>query len=77
MRVVVQLLTTSQPLEYSAVNTYQSGDFYCVYTIDGIIYKFPMVNIFRVIEEYGIHGKNIEEKKEYWFGKRLDQKENE
>lgn len=73
MRVVIQLTPTSQPLEYNAINTWETDNFYCIYTVDGIVYKFPIIKMFRAIEEYGLHGKNILEKKEFWFGDRKDQ----
>jgi len=62
LRVIIQLKETSQPLEYEAINTYQKGDLFCIYTYEGNIYKFPMNNIWRIIEIYGFHGENIKEK---------------
>lgn len=64
MKVVIQLRETSQPLEYESINTYQKGDMYCVYSNDGLVYKFPMSSIFRVVEDYGYHGVNIKETRE-------------
>lgn len=50
--VIVELKETSQALELAARNTYTKGPFYCVYTAEGIVQKFPIDNIWRVKEEY-------------------------
>jgi len=39
------------------VNTYQKGDLYIVYTSNEKSYKYPIADIFRVIEDYGHHGR--------------------
>ena len=59
--VSVQLKETSQPIRHEGiVNTYQKGDFYCVY--DGTYtYKYPIPNIWRIKEEYGEH-QTVQEK---------------
>jgi len=74
IRLTVHLKTQSQPIAHNNVlNTYQKGDFYCVYVAGAIIrasdgsvplatgdektYKYPIGDIFRVIEEYGFHGR--------------------
>lgn len=54
MKVSVQLMETSQPIEHEAKNTYIKGPFYCVLTNDKV-YKYPVVGIFRVVEDYGTH----------------------
>lgn len=69
MKVIIQLKETSQPLEYDAINSYQKGHFYCIYTEDGLIYNFPIMNIWRVVEDYGFHGRNIKENKDQLFNK--------
>ena len=51
--VRVELTETSQPLTYEAENTYTKGDFYCVFTTRGEVHKFPVRNIWRVVENYG------------------------
>jgi DNA gyrase inhibitor GyrI len=33
-------------------NAYIKGGMYCIYKQDGIVDKYPMVNIFRVQESY-------------------------
>lgn len=51
MKVIIYLKETSQSIEYSARNTYQKGDMYCVY--DGkLVYKYPIQNIWRIVEDY-------------------------
>ena len=53
MRVGLTLHETSQTLWFENVrNTYEKGSFYCLYT-DGQVNKFPITDIFSVIEDYG------------------------
>ena len=56
--VSVQLKESSQPVVYEKViNTYQKGDMFVVYTADEKSYKHPISTIWRIIEEYGYHGR--------------------
>ena len=56
--VKVQLRESSQPIVYERVlNTYQKGDLFVVYTADEKSYKHPLSTIWRVVEEYGYHGR--------------------
>jgi inhibitor of KinA sporulation pathway (predicted exonuclease) len=57
IKVQVLLTETSQPVEHDAKNTYTKGPFFCVYAIDGKVYKYPVANIWRVNEEYGVSGR--------------------
>ena len=54
MKIWVSLFETSQPILHKDVtNTYQKGNFYCVYVeAKNLVYKYPLKNIFRVVEEY-------------------------
>ena len=54
-KVEVWLYQTSEPLRHNAVNTYQKGDFYCVYDEKEMVTKYPLIHIFRIVEEYGTH----------------------
>ncbi len=55
IKVQVQLRETSQPIHHNEVtNTYQKGDLYCVQVGD-VVYKYPIANIWRILEEYGEH----------------------
>jgi hypothetical protein len=56
--VKVQLKEQAQPIVYSGItNTYQKGDFYCLYRAETEeVIKHPIESIFRVIEPYGFHG---------------------
>lgn len=57
--VSIHLKTQSQPIVYAdVINTYQKGDFYVVYTGEEESHKFPIADIFRVIEDYGYHGRH-------------------
>ncbi len=54
MKIWVILFETSQPILHEDVtNTFQKGEFYCVYVeATNLVYKYPLGNIFRVVEEY-------------------------
>jgi len=57
--VSVQLRESSQPIVYENVlNSYQKGDLFVIYTDDEKSYKHPMDTIWRVVEEYGYHGRD-------------------
>lgn len=46
------MISQSNPIERHKVkNCYTKDGFYCVYK-DGLVEKFPMVNIFKVVETY-------------------------
>ena len=55
MKVSIQLKESTQPIEHEFINTYQKGDFYTVYTVDEKSYKYPIANIWRIMEDYGTH----------------------
>jgi hypothetical protein len=53
MEIKIHLLSQSKPIEYSEIkNAYTKDGMYCVYTKDSKVHKYPMVNIFRIEEEY-------------------------
>jgi len=53
MKVEIQLKETSQNIIYpDAINTYQKGDLFCVYLSNGKVHKYPLRNIWRIIEDY-------------------------
>lgn len=61
LKVRIYLKETSQPIVFNAAhNTYQKGDFFCVFVKsnpgviknEGVVYKYPMQNIFNVKETY-------------------------
>ena len=54
--ILIQLKGTSQPIAHESINTYEKGSFYCVYTTEEVVYKYPINTIFRVVEQYGEHG---------------------
>ena len=52
--IKIDLIETSQSIEFeNAKNAYSKGPFYCVY-IEGKVHKFPLANIWRVVETYGV-----------------------
>ena len=60
-QIEVWLKETSEPIIHQAANTYTKGPFYCVYCWNLVleverVFKYPVQNIFRVVEEYGSHG---------------------
>ena len=54
MKIEVHLTAQSRPITHSDVtNAYTKDGFYCVFIHDkNRVFKYPQVNIFRVIEEY-------------------------
>lgn len=55
MKIEVQRNETSQPLVYEALNAYTKGPMYCIlFEKSGkrVTHKFPLISLFRVIEEY-------------------------
>lgn len=62
LTVSVQLKESSQPIVYlDVLNTYQKGDLFVVYTAGEISYKHPISSIWRIIEDYGYHGRGKDE----------------
>ena len=58
--VSVQLKESSQPIIHDGViNTYQKGDIFVVYTDAEKSYKYPIANIWRLVEDYGYHGREV------------------
>ena len=56
--VIVQFKESSQPIIYEdVINTYQKGALFVVYTKDEKSYKHPIDTIWRIVEEYGYHGR--------------------
>jgi hypothetical protein len=57
MKVEVQLYQSSNAIPYdNAINCYTKGPMYCIlFERDGerVTHKYPVVNIFRIIEDYG------------------------
>ena len=52
-RVGIHLHLQSNPIVViDVVNAYEKGSFYCVYTEDGRVQKYPIANIWRVVEDY-------------------------
>jgi hypothetical protein len=49
-RVEVWLHSTSQPIFHEVTSTYQKGDMFCLRGVCGRTWKYPLWNIFRVIE---------------------------
>lgn len=57
--VKISLTETSQIIEHKAKNTYTKGPFFCVYdATDNQVYKYPVINIWRVSEGYGDSGRD-------------------
>lgn len=54
-RTSIHLMLTEQPIDHDCVNAYQKGAFYCVQLPNDKVVKYPMRNIWRVVEDYGRH----------------------
>jgi hypothetical protein len=53
MKIEIHLLSQSKAIVYENVkNAYTKDGMYCIYKEDGFVDKYPMVNIFRVMESY-------------------------
>lgn len=54
MNVKVELFTTSQPLIFENVtNTYTKDGLFCIYIkSESKVQKIPVINIFRITEDY-------------------------
>ncbi len=52
IKVKVELKETSQAIELNAVNTYTKGAFYCIFTEQSVVQKYPLANIWRITEDY-------------------------
>ena len=53
MNIKVHLFSQSKSIGYKNIkNAYTKDGMYCIYTEDNIVYKYPMVNIFRIEETY-------------------------
>ena len=51
MEVRVHLISQSKPIVHDSIlNTYVKSGMYCLMVRCGEVYKYPMVNIFRVTE---------------------------
>lgn len=53
--VEVWLHQLSEPIVHQAKSTYQKGSFFCVYEGEKV-FKYPIGDIFRIVESYGTHG---------------------
>ena len=56
MKVEVWLDKLNSPIKFEALSTYEKGNFFCVQhkTKMLVVTKFPIKNIFRVVEEYEV-----------------------
>ena len=53
MEIRVHLLSQSKEMVFKNVkNAYTKDGMYCLYTEEKLVYKYPLVNIFRVVEQY-------------------------
>lgn len=59
--VKIWLKETSNAIVYKNVdNTYEKGSFYCLHTVEKVAIKYPIANIWRVVED---HTDNLPEMK--------------
>ena len=56
IEVKVQLKETSQPIIHAkTVTTYTKGPFFCLLREDDTVVKYPVADVWRVVEDYGFH----------------------
>lgn len=54
--VRVQLKETSQPINHArSITTYTKGPFFCILRADDTVVKYPVADVWRIIEDYGYH----------------------
>jgi len=54
----IHLKTQSQPIVHDdVINSYEKGAFFCIQTANEKVFKYPIADIWRVIEDYGFHGR--------------------
>ena len=58
-KVEVWLDKTSEPIVHEAKSTYTKGPLFCVYCVDEKVHKYPVMRLFRVVEDYGSHGGGV------------------
>lgn len=52
MKVKVHLISQSKPIEHeNIINAYIKSGMYCLLLKNMEVYKYPLINIFRVIEK--------------------------
>jgi hypothetical protein len=57
--VWLHLKNQSQPITYEHVkNTYEKESFFCIYTEEELVFKYPVEDIWRITEQYGKHLNN-------------------
>lgn len=61
IRVSIDLKETSQAIvRDDVVNAYSKGPFYVLYRATGQTEKYPLANIWRVVEDYGVSATRTE-----------------
>jgi len=64
-KILIWLKETTQPIEYDDVdNTYEKGSFFCLHHASRVATKYPIANIWRVVEDHSDKPKVIEYQKE-------------
>lgn len=54
MTIKIDLKESSQAIVIDDVlNTYTKGGFYCIYRSNETVVKYPIENIWRIVEDYG------------------------
>lgn len=52
INVSIRLKHQSQAMNFVALNSYEKGQFYCIYLENGTVKKYPIMDIFDVTETY-------------------------
>lgn len=62
-KIDVWLKETSDPISHNAISSYTKGGLYCVHLEDDKVVKYPIQDIFRVVEDYGLHSNTVRKDK--------------
>ena len=53
--IEILFISSNTPKRMRAVATYTKADFFCVQRADGVIIRYPLLNIFQVADKHGGH----------------------
>lgn len=53
--IEIIFISSNTPKRMKAVATYTKADFFCVQRADGMIIRYPLLNIFQVANMHGPH----------------------
>ncbi len=61
LSIDIQFHRSSQPIRYTnVIDCYQKEALFCLYLDGGIVHKYPIDHIFRIVQDYGYSVKGRE-----------------